>query len=343
MIVAILFFLTGRIFNMYVLIRPTENIIVKTSKCIWDSFKESRRSKEKKPSFLDHGEKLYGKSFIADVKALGNVVYMFLPFPLFWALFDQQGSKWTFQATRMNGNTFGLVILPDMMQVSNPLLILAFIPLFDYGIYPMLSKYSSNCPIKINHILSSKIQFGQNTPSENCDWRYADHAFFCGFWCSRALFGGEPLWLNPSILVNILLQQSYPVLPEAGKMHFTMYNGLENCTLGPVNLFQTNANGDHINQITFDFLNATDKYKELNNVPQGQWTVGTFHALCANDEVVDFPEYKFAEASPPPKDPDSNSPGDLGQHILVTRNGIIKESMYRERIDKSSTGLPIVK
>ena len=52
-----------------------------------------------------------------------------------------QGSRWTFQATRMNGDTFGYVILPDMMQVSNPILILAFIPIFDYIVYPILSMF----------------------------------------------------------------------------------------------------------------------------------------------------------------------------------------------------------
>ena len=53
-----------------------------------------------------------------------------------------KGSRWTFQATRMNGETFGglFTILPDQMQVANPVLILLFIPLFDYVIYPMLSK-----------------------------------------------------------------------------------------------------------------------------------------------------------------------------------------------------------
>ena len=48
------------------------------------------KAKEKMASYLDHGVKKYGQSFIDDVKALGNVVYMFLPFPIFWALFDQQ-------------------------------------------------------------------------------------------------------------------------------------------------------------------------------------------------------------------------------------------------------------
>ncbi len=37
----------------------------------------------------------------------------------------------------MNGDTFGAIILPDQMQVANPILILLFIPLFEYGVYPL--------------------------------------------------------------------------------------------------------------------------------------------------------------------------------------------------------------
>ena len=39
---------------------------------------------------LDYAEKKYGRGFVADVKALKNCTYIFLPLPLFWALFDQQ-------------------------------------------------------------------------------------------------------------------------------------------------------------------------------------------------------------------------------------------------------------
>ena len=39
---------------------------------------------------LDYAETRYGKDFVSDVKSLKNVSYMFLPFPIFWALFDQQ-------------------------------------------------------------------------------------------------------------------------------------------------------------------------------------------------------------------------------------------------------------
>ena len=39
---------------------------------------------------LDYAEKKYGRGFVSDVKALKNVTYIFLPLPIFWALFDQQ-------------------------------------------------------------------------------------------------------------------------------------------------------------------------------------------------------------------------------------------------------------
>lgn len=40
---------------------------------------------------------------IRDIKYVFNVLVLFIPLPLFWALFDQQGSRWTLQAIRMDG------------------------------------------------------------------------------------------------------------------------------------------------------------------------------------------------------------------------------------------------
>lgn len=74
---------------------------------------------------------------------------LYLPLPVFWALFDQQGSRWTFQATRMSGDVFGVFTLkPDQMQVINPLLILVFIPIFDCWVYPALSKCGIRRPLQ---------------------------------------------------------------------------------------------------------------------------------------------------------------------------------------------------
>lgn len=74
---------------------------------------------------------------------------MFLPLPIFWALFDQQGSRWTIQATRMDGKVGNFLIQSDQMQVFNPLLVVIFIPIFETCIYPIFSKiHLLNTPLK---------------------------------------------------------------------------------------------------------------------------------------------------------------------------------------------------
>lgn len=73
-----------------------------------------------------------------------RVLFLFIPLPMFWALFDQQGSRWTLQATKMNAD-FGIYVLqPDQMQFLNPLLILVFIPIFDLGLYPLINMCKFN-------------------------------------------------------------------------------------------------------------------------------------------------------------------------------------------------------
>ena len=54
--------------------------------------------------------------------------------PIFWMLYDQQGSVWTLQASRMN--LHGME--PEQLNLLNPLEIMVFIPLFDRFIYPAM-------------------------------------------------------------------------------------------------------------------------------------------------------------------------------------------------------------
>jgi len=89
---------------------------------------------------MDHARSKYGRDLVEDVKSLLRVLLMYVPVPLFWALFDQQGSRWTFQATRMNGALGSYTVKPDQMQLVNPALILILIPLFDAIIYPAFAK-----------------------------------------------------------------------------------------------------------------------------------------------------------------------------------------------------------
>ena len=81
---------------------------------------------------------------ITDFKAVYNVGSFFLFYPMYWSLYDQQGSQWTIQAMRMDGYTWGLTILPDQFQVINPILILVCIPLFNRVVYPFLGELSGH-------------------------------------------------------------------------------------------------------------------------------------------------------------------------------------------------------
>lgn len=110
--------------------------------------------------------------------------------PVFWALFDQQGSRWTFQATRMDPELGSIEVKPDQMQLVNPLLILLFIPLYDVLFYPLLSKIGIRRPLQ-------KLTLG-------------------------GIFGGIAFLLSG--IVELELEKTYPVLAGAGECQLRIYN-----------------------------------------------------------------------------------------------------------------------
>lgn len=52
----------------------------------------------------------------------------------------QKGSRWIFQADKMNGDIGIYIIKPDQMQMVNKFLLLILIPLFECVVYPILNK-----------------------------------------------------------------------------------------------------------------------------------------------------------------------------------------------------------
>ena len=80
----------------------------------------------------------YDAATVADVKQFMSVLYMFLPIPIFWALFDQQSSRWVFQAERMNGKVGSYEIKADQMQIFNSVFILILLPITEKWIYPRM-------------------------------------------------------------------------------------------------------------------------------------------------------------------------------------------------------------
>jgi proton-dependent oligopeptide transporter, POT family len=93
------------------------------------------------------------------------VVYVFVA--VFWSLWDQSsGGSWTLQAQKMNLYAgwlpwinvgfspfhfdwgFGVNLLPAQVQTANPILILIFIPIVNYGLYPLISRVFPLTPLR---------------------------------------------------------------------------------------------------------------------------------------------------------------------------------------------------
>ena len=92
-------------------------------------------------NFMDYAAPTFDEKFVYDVWLFCRVLVMFLPLPIFWALFDQQGSRWTLQALRMDGQISGsIVIQPDQIQALNPIFIILLIPFFESIVYPLFAR-----------------------------------------------------------------------------------------------------------------------------------------------------------------------------------------------------------
>ncbi|XP_061648780.1 solute carrier family 15 member 1 isoform X2 [Phyllopteryx taeniolatus] len=151
MVVALVVFIVGS--GMYYKAEPQGNIMMDVSKCIGFAIKNRYRHRSsrfpKRQHWMDWAEEKYDKLLIAQIKMVLKVLFLYIPLPMFWTLFDQKGSRWTLQATTMHGNFGALVIQPDQMQTVNPILILTLVPIMDSVIYPLIKKCGLNfTPLK---------------------------------------------------------------------------------------------------------------------------------------------------------------------------------------------------
>jgi proton-dependent oligopeptide transporter, POT family len=95
-----------------------------------------------------------GKAFVAEMfsreglKAVGKLLGIFVFVAVFWSLWDQSSGAWVLQAAHMDLNLFGYKLEPAQVQTANPILILMFIPLFSYVIYPAINKVFPLTPLR---------------------------------------------------------------------------------------------------------------------------------------------------------------------------------------------------
>ena len=142
MLGAIVLFIVGTPFYNRNQNRENGNIIAKTIGCIFNALKNKIKNRRqiKKEHWLDYSDDKYNAQMISDVKAFCRVFLVFLPLPIFWTLYDQQGSRWTEQAQQLNGRVGSFTIKPDQFQAVNPIFIIILVPLFDFVVYPLFSK-----------------------------------------------------------------------------------------------------------------------------------------------------------------------------------------------------------
>ncbi|XP_027447282.1 solute carrier family 15 member 1 isoform X1 [Zalophus californianus] len=146
MAVSLIVFVVGS--GMYKKFQPQGNVMAKVVKCIGFALKNRFRHRSKafpkREHWLDWAREKYDERLISQIKMVTRVMFLYIPLPMFWALFDQQGSRWTLQATTMSGK-FGLIeIQPDQMQTVNAILIVIMVPIMDAVVYPLIAKCGFN-------------------------------------------------------------------------------------------------------------------------------------------------------------------------------------------------------
>uniref|UniRef100_A0A8C0VB88 Solute carrier family 15 member 1-like n=1 Tax=Cyanistes caeruleus TaxID=156563 RepID=A0A8C0VB88_CYACU len=189
MAVALVVFIIGS--KMYKKVKPQGNIMLEVSKCVGFAIKNRfrHRSKEfpKREHWLDWASEKYDKRLIAQTKMVLRVLFLYIPLPMFWAVFDQQVSR-NCLSPDIKG---GFQIQPDQMQIVNPILIVIMVPVVDSLVYPLIKK------CKLNFTALKKMTVGM-------------------FLASMAFVA--------SALVQVQIDKTYPVFPAAGQTQIKLIN-----------------------------------------------------------------------------------------------------------------------
>lgn len=95
-----------------------------------------------------------GKTFLRDnfnaegLRTLCRLGLLFVFVAVFWSLWDQSGGEWVLQADKMNLHFLGIDWLSSQIQAVNAVMILLFIPLFQYVIYPAIDRFYPLTPLR---------------------------------------------------------------------------------------------------------------------------------------------------------------------------------------------------
>ncbi len=95
-----------------------------------------------------------GRKYLDDIRSvatlavIGRLAGIFAFIAIFWSLWDQSGGEWVTQAEKMDLHFLGISWLSSQIQAVNAIMILAFIPLFQYVIYPAINRVFPLTPLR---------------------------------------------------------------------------------------------------------------------------------------------------------------------------------------------------
>ena len=90
--------------------------------------------------WLDLARDAHPPEAVEGAKAVLRIGAVFAAVTLFWALFDQKGSAWVFQARQMDLAIAGRQLSPAQLQAASPLLAVVLVPLLGAVVFPALAR-----------------------------------------------------------------------------------------------------------------------------------------------------------------------------------------------------------
>ncbi|MEC9465304.1 MAG: POT family MFS transporter, partial [Myxococcota bacterium] len=225
-----------------------------------------------------------------------SIIFAFVA--MFWALFDQTGSAWVLQADRMDRNFMGIDWLPSQIQAINPIMIMAFIPIFGLVVYPAINKIFPLTPLR-----KISIGFFLTVPS-----------FLIPGWIEMQLDAGVQVNIVWQLLSYVIitaaevfvsitcLEFAYTQAPKKMKSLvmacFLLSVSLGNIFTSAVNFFIQNEDGTSklSGSEYYFFFAAAMLFTAILFVPVAMWYKEKTY-IQDEDEVSDLPEEAAAKKS----------------------------------------------
>jgi POT family proton-dependent oligopeptide transporter len=136
------------------------------------------------------GNRIFAEIVSSDgLRAIANLVPLYLFVAMFFCLFDQSTTRWVDQANHMNRDVFGWSFNPASFQATNSIFVLIMIPIFTLLIYPMWERWFRVTPLK-------KIGVGLFVTAG---------AFLICAYVQRRIDGGEKPYIGWQVLAYIVL------------------------------------------------------------------------------------------------------------------------------------------